>query len=215
MDPLIVVESTTHRYRTDALPALEGVELTIGRGEVTAVVGPSGGGKSTLLNLIGALDRPTAGAITAAGVRVDRLSAADAAVFRRGSVGFIFQFFLLIDDLTVLDNVRLPALLAGTPTADATRAATDLLERLGVAALRDRLPPSLSGGERQRVAIARAVINRPPIVLADEPTGALDTHNGEVVGDVLRDLGRAGHAVLLATHDRGLAGRIADRVIQL
>jgi putative ABC transport system ATP-binding protein len=215
MEPIITLENASRRYGLDPRPALDGVTLELRRGETTAVVGPSGGGKSTLLNLIAGLDRPTDGRVTVDGVRVDRLSPTEAARFRRRSVGFIFQFFLLLDDLSVLDNVALPAILAGGRRSEANRRASDLLEVLGITHLADRSPGTLSGGERQRVAIGRAVVNEPAVLLADEPTGALDSRNGEVVAHLLLDLHRAGQTVVLATHDRALADRIANREVVL
>ena len=148
-------------------------------------MGPSGSGKSTLLNLIGGLDRPTNGTITLAGERIDRLSETGMARCRRRQIGMIFQFFNLLDDLTVADNVLLPAQLAGVPRSQARARARDLLAALHIERLRDAYPGRLSGGERQRVAIARALVNRPAVLLADEPTGALDTATGEEIGRLL------------------------------
>ena len=151
-------------------------------------MGPSGSGKSTLLNLIAGLDRPTSGAVTVAGERIDRLSETGAARFRRQQVGMIFQFFNLLDDLTVVDNVLLPAQLGGLRASKARARADELLATLEIERHRDSYPGRLSGGERQRVAIARALINRPALLLADEPTGALDTATGEEIGELLLDL---------------------------
>ncbi len=175
MDELIRLSEVTKRYDDDGQPAVDGVSLEIAAGEAVAVMGPSGSGKSTLLNLIAGLDRPTSGAVTVAGQRIDKLSETGVARFRRDQVGMIFQFFNLLDDLTVMDNVLLPAQLTGMPRAKARARAAELLAALRIERHRDAYPGRLSGGERQRVAIARALVNRPALLLADEPTGALDT----------------------------------------
>jgi len=215
MDTLICLRGVTKRYDTQAQPALDSVDLDIERGRITAIMGPSGCGKSTLLNLIGGLDRPTAGEVTVGGVRVDRLSESAAARFRRSNVGFVFQFFHLLDDLSVRDNVAVAALLAGRSRSDAERQADEMLAQLGLADGRGRFPSTLSGGERQRLAIARAVINRPAILLADEPTGALDRRNGEMALALLEDLNRRDQTILLVTHDEHLAERTAHRIVRL
>jgi putative ABC transport system ATP-binding protein len=182
MDALVQLKGVTKRYGDDGPPAVDRVSFEVEPGEAVAIMGPSGSGKSTLLNLIAALDRPTSGAVVVAGVRVDSLSERAAARYRRLHVGMIFQFFNLLEDLTVADNVRLPAQLAGTP-AEETRARCDqLLARLRIERYRNSYPSRLSGGERQRVAIARALMNRPALLLADEPTGALDTSTGDEIG---------------------------------
>jgi putative ABC transport system ATP-binding protein len=178
-------------------------------------MGPSGSGKSTLLNVLAGLDRPTAGSVTVGGTELNRLSEAALARHRRTRVGMIFQFFNLMNNLSALDNVLLPAQLCGMAPARAKAAAMDLLERLGVAGLADRYPARLSGGERQRVAIARALVNHPPLLLADEPTGALDSRAGDEVIAVLRDLNRAGQTIVFVTHDARLARSIADDIVQL
>jgi putative ABC transport system ATP-binding protein len=178
-------------------------------------MGPSGCGKSTLLNLIGALDRPTSGEIRVGKTRVDRLSGAEAARFRRGEVGFVFQFFHLLEDLTVAENVALVALLAGRTRHEADQLAHEMLSQLGLASYGRRSPAALSGGERQRLAIARAVVNRPGVLLADEPTGALDRRNGENALALLEDLNRRGQTIVLVTHDERLAERAAHRIVRL
>jgi putative ABC transport system ATP-binding protein len=178
-------------------------------------MGPSGSGKSTLLNLIAGLDRPTSGTVTVAGERVDALSETGVARFRRRHIGMIFQFFNLLDDLTVADNVLLPAQLAGVARAQARSRVDELLAALRIERHRDAYPGRLSGGERQRVAIARALVNRPALLLADEPTGALDTATGEDIGELLLDLNRTGQSLVLVTHNPGLAARYASRTIQL
>ena len=215
MDALIEVSDVTKRYGSGAQPAVDGVTLQVAPGEAVAVMGPSGSGKSTLLNLIAGLDRPTAGAVTVAGQRIDRLSETALARFRRQQVGMIFQFFNLLDDLTVLDNVLLPAQLAGLSRGQARARAIELLGTLGIARHRDAYPGRLSGGERQRVAIARALVNRPALLLADEPTGALDTATGEEIGELLRELNRTGQTLVLVTHNPELAAQYASRTVQL
>jgi len=215
MDALISLDDVTKRYDNGARPALDGVRLEVATGESVAVMGPSGSGKSTLLNLVAGLDRPTSGTVTVAGQRIDRLSETGVARLRRRRIGMIFQFFNLLDDLTVADNVLLPAQLAGLPRADARARADELLAALRIAQHAGAYPARLSGGERQRVAIARALVNRPALLLADEPTGALDTATGEQIGDVLLDLNRAGQTLLLVTHNPGLAARYAARTVQI
>ena len=215
MPPLITLRDVTKRYDPSGRPALDGVDLDIEAGRITAVMGPSGGGKSTLLNLIGGLDRPTIGEIVVTDVRVDRLSESGAARFRRATVGYVFQLFHLLDDLTVADNVAIPALLAGVGRAQAADRAEELLNQLGLAAKAGSFPATLSGGERQRVAIARAIVNRPAVLLADEPTGALDRSNGESALALLEDLNRRGQTIVVVTHDERLAEQRAHRVIQL
>jgi putative ABC transport system ATP-binding protein len=210
---LVCVTDVTKRYGGGGLPALDGVSLEVSRGEAVAVMGPSGSGKSTLLNLIAGLDKPTSGTVTVAGQRVDAMSETRVARFRRRHIGMIFQFFNLLDDLTVADNVLLPAQLAGTPRRQARARAGELLERLGIDRYANSYPGRLSGGERQRVAIARALVNSPALLLADEPTGALDTANGEAIGRLLLDLNADGQTLILVTHSPELAARYAQRTI--
>ena len=205
-DPLIEVSQVTKRYDGGGQPAVDGVSLTVAEGEAVAVMGPSGSGKSTLLNLIAGLDRPTSGTVTVAGERIDRLSETGVARFRRRQIGMIFQFFNLLDDLTVADNVLLPAQLAGVPRAQARARADELLGALRIDQHRNAYPGRLSGGERQRVAIARALVNRPALLLADEPTGALDTATGEEIGELLLDL-QPVRADAGAGHPQPRAGR--------
>jgi putative ABC transport system ATP-binding protein len=215
MDALIRLEEVTKRYDGDAAPAVHGVGMQITPGESVAVMGPSGSGKSTLLNMIAGLDRPTSGTVTVAGERIDRLSETGVARFRRRQVGMIFQFFNLLDDMTVLDNVLLPAQLAGMPAAQARARADELLQVLRIVPHRNAYPARLSGGQRQRVAIARALVNRPALLLADEPTGALDTATGEEIGELLADLNSSGQTLILVTHNPDLAARYAARVIEI
>jgi putative ABC transport system ATP-binding protein len=212
-DALVSISGVTKRYVSTGRPALDGVSLEVAHGEAVAVMGPSGSGKSTLLNLIAGLDKPTSGSVAVAAQRVDSLSETRVARFRRQHIGMIFQFFNLLDDLTVADNVLLPAQLAGVRRTQARARAGELLERLGIARLANSYPGRLSGGERQRVAIARALINSPALLLADEPTGALDTANGEAIGQLLLDLNAGGQTLILVTHSPELAARYARRTI--
>ena len=215
MDTLISLRGASKRYEHTTQPALDAIDLDVEAGRVTAIMGPSGCGKSTLLNLVGGLDRPTGGEIVVAGVRVDRLSESAAARFRRTHVGFVFQFFHLLEDLSVRDNVAVAALLAGHSRSESESRSDELLAQLGLADHRRKFPATLSGGERQRLAIARAVVNRPAVLLADEPTGALDRRNGEMALALLEDLNRRGQTILLVTHDEPLAQRIAHRIVRL
>ena len=215
LDALIGLDEVTKRYDGDAAPAVDGVGMQIAPGESVAVMGPSGSGKSTLLNMIAGLDRPTSGTVTVAGERIDRLSETGLARFRRRQVGMIFQFFNLLDDMTVLDNILLPAQLAGMPTAKARARADELLQALRIGTHRNAYPARLSGGQRQRVAIARALVNRPALLLADEPTGALDTATGQEIGELLAGLNASGQNLILVTHNPDLALRYAARIIEI
>src|SRR5882757_9266016 len=214
-DDLIRLDNVTKTYQSGAPPALADLSMDVATGEVVAIMGPSGSGKSTLLNLIAGLDRPTAGTVTVAGRRIDNLSESGLARFRARHVGIIFQFFNLLDDLTVEDNVLLPAQLAGASRRRARAGAAELLARLGIDKQRDQYPARLSGGQRQRVAIARALVNSPELLLADEPTGALDTATGQEIGRLLTELNAAGQTLVLVTHDPALATRYAARTIRL
>lgn len=215
--PVIELRDVSRRYdsASDGPPALQDASLTVRAGEAVAILGPSGSGKSTLLNLIAGLDRPDAGTVTVDGVRVDGLGEAAAARFRRAKIGMVFQFFHLLDDLTVADNVMLPAQLAGMARGTAHRRAAELLEILGIDRHARACPGRLSGGERQRVAVARALMNRPPLLLADEPTGALDSASGNDVSALLRELHADGQTVVLVTHDEALAQACTTRTIHL
>ena len=215
MDSLISLSDVTKRYQGNGQPAVDRIHLEVAPGEAVAVMGPSGSGKSTLLNLIAGLDRPTSGTVTVAGQRIDTLSETGVARFRREQIGMIFQFFNLLDDLTVADNVLLPAQLTGIRRAPARARLDELLAALRIERHRDAYPARLSGGERQRVAIARALMNRPPLLLADEPTGALDTATGEQIGELLLDLNRSGQTMVLVTHNPDLAARYASRTVLL
>jgi len=212
--PVIELRDVGRAY-DEGPPALSGASLTVSPGDAVAIVGPSGSGKSTLLNLIAGLDRPDTGTVTVNGTRVDRLGETGAARYRRESVGMVFQFFNLLDDLTVADNVVLPSQLAGMQRAAASRRAAELLDALGIARHARAYPGRLSGGQRQRVAVARALMNRPPLLLADEPTGALDRASGEDVARLLRELNADGQTIVVVTHDLDLAKACTSRTIEL
>jgi putative ABC transport system ATP-binding protein len=212
--PLITISAVRKTYDAGR-PALDGLNLEIQAGEALAVLGRSGSGKSSLLNMIAGLDRPTEGSVVVDGLRIDQMSEAELARYRRDRVGMVFQFFNLLDDLTVDDNVLLPAQLAGMAGEEARRRAAELLEQLGIARHAKAFPGRLSGGERQRVAVARALMNRPPLLLADEPTGALDSASAADVRELLTALNRNGQTILLVTHDVALAKACATRTIEL
>ena len=209
------LDGVTKTDQPGAPAAVADVSLDVAAGEVVAIMGPSGSGKSTLLNLIAGLDRPTTGTVTVAGQRIDTLGEGALARFRARHIGIIFQFFNLLDDLTVEDNVLLPAQLAGASRRRARALARELLERMGIEPHRDAYHARLSGGQRQRVAIARALVNSPELLLADEPTGALDTATGQEIGRLLRELNAAGQTLVLVTHDPALAQRYAARTVAL
>jgi putative ABC transport system ATP-binding protein len=214
---MIALEGVTRRYKTaaGAFTALRDVDVSIDAGQLVAVVGKSGSGKSTLLNMIGGIDGPSAGSVKVAGTSLAGLGESKLAVWRGRTVGFVFQFFQLLPTLTAAENVMLPMDFCATFPAGARRPrAIELLTQFAVAAQADKLPSSLSGGEQQRVAIARALANRPPVVLADEPTGNLDSGNAHDVMSLFRGMADAGTTVVIATHDRDIAA-IADRVIKL
>jgi putative ABC transport system ATP-binding protein len=194
--------------------AVDDVDLDVASGETVAVMGPSGCGKSTLLHLLGGLDRPTAGEIWLAGQRVDHQTERALARLRRNAVGFVFQAFHLMDELTAVENVELPALLAGQPARAARRRASGLLDRVGLADRARFLPSALSGGQRQRVAIARALVSDPQVVLADEPTGNLDSQATVEVLRLFEDLHTAGQTLVIVTHDSRIAAT-ADRLISM
>ncbi|HLU71469.1 MAG TPA: ABC transporter ATP-binding protein [Nonomuraea sp.] len=194
------------------VPALRGVTLAVGRGELVAVMGPSGCGKSTLLNLAGGLDRPTSGSVSVEGS--DLAGVRDRAALRRGAVGYVFQDLNLIPSLTAAENVMLPRELDGVRAGRAREEAEAVLREVGVGEAADRFPGELSGGQRQRVAIARALVGERRLLLADEPTGALDTATGDDILRLLRERCDAGAAVLLVTHEPRYAGW-ADRVVYL
>jgi len=215
MNALVNLTDVTKRYDSDAAPAVDQVSIAVAQGEAVSIMGPSGSGKSTLLNLIAGLDRPTSGEVRVGGHRVDTLSETGVARFRRHQVGMIFQFFNLLEDMTVADNVILPAQLAGMKTKAARARTRELLAALRMERHADAYPARLSGGQRQRVAIARALVNRPPLLIADEPTGALDSATGEEIGELLLDLNESGQTLILVTHNPDLAARYTRRVIQI
>jgi ABC-type lipoprotein export system ATPase subunit len=194
--------------------AVNGVDLAVAAGETLAVMGPSGCGKSTLLHLLGGLDRPSAGEVWLAGQRIDQLGERALARLRRHAVGFVFQAFHLMDELTAAENVELPALLAGRSPRTARQQAASLLERVGLADRMRFLPPALSGGQRQRVAIARALVSEPKVVLADEPTGNLDSAAALEVLRLFDELHAAGQTLVIVTHDSRIAAT-ADRMISM
>ncbi|MEV0368762.1 ABC transporter ATP-binding protein [Streptomyces sp. NPDC050636] len=203
----------THRPEGSApVHAVRGVDLSIERGEFVAITGPSGAGKSTLLHLLGGLDRPDSGSIWLDGRQVDSYSEARWAVLRRNHIGIVFQFFNLVSNLSVADNVELPALLAGSSPRKARADRAELLEELGLAGKENVAPGELSGGEQQRVALARALVNAPSLLLADEPAGSLDSKGTREVLRLLARFHQRGQTILLVTHDARMASA-ADRVI--
>jgi putative ABC transport system ATP-binding protein len=212
----LVVRGLRRTYDADAAPvrALRGVDLVVGEGEFVALMGPSGSGKSTLLHLLAGLEPADEGSIELAGVRLETLDAAGLARLRRRHVGLVFQFFHLIDHMSALENVALAALVAGAKPAEATSRARDLLDKLGLLDKSGELPAALSGGQRQRVAIARALANRPTLLLADEPTGALDSEGAAEVLALFGRLHRAGQAILMVTHSPEVAAA-AERLITM
>jgi putative ABC transport system ATP-binding protein len=194
--------------------ALRGIDLELAKGEFVAVMGPSGCGKSTLLNLVAGLDTPSGGEIVLGGEPLGGKDESQLAHMRRRHVGFVFQFFNLLEDTSALENVALPAVIAGAPRRDAERRARDLLDLLSLTDKAEELPGVLSGGQRQRLAIARALANEPTLLLADEPTGALDTAGGLEVLELFRRLHVGGQAILLVTHDERVA-QAANRVVRM
>lgn len=217
--PLLVLDSVTKSYPTASggapLVILQDASLDVARGESVAILGPSGAGKSTILNLLGGLDRPDRGRVCFDGRDLGGLSETDLARFRNRSVGFVFQQHHLLPHATVLENVLIPALADGGPVPDAVvQRARRLLERVGVAERMDHLPGRLSGGERQRVALVRALVNEPAAILADEPTGALDTATASEVARLLLELNReTGVTLLVVTHSADLAARCGRRLV--
>ena len=216
MPPLIHIEGLSKVFYADDIEthALDNVHLDIEEGEYVSIAGPSGCGKSTLLSILGLLHAPTAGDYTLNGTPVAQLSTVDRARIRNREVGFIFQSFNLIGDLTVEENVELPLTYRGMPTSERRERTQKALERVGMSHRMKHYPGQLSGGQQQRVAVARAIVGDPSIVLADEPTGNLDSRNGEVVMSLLRELNRDGATICMVTHDPRYA-RNADRTVHL
>ena len=197
-----------------AVDAVRGVDLDVGRGEFVAVMGPSGSGKSTLLSLLGALSTPSGGSYTVDGADISTLDSEQCADFRRDTLGFVFQSFHLLPALTLMENVMLPLAVTSGSRAEKTARARAALERVGLSGKEDRLPGEVSGGEAERAAVARAIVNRPPLLLADEPTGNLDSHNGHRVMELLEDLSRDGVTVVMVTHSSECAS-YAHRILHM
>ena len=197
------------------LQVIKGIDLTINQGEIVSIVGPSGAGKTTLLQIIGTLDRPDSGRVLFGGIDVSVYNEKQLSTFRNQHVGFVFQFHQLLPEFTAVENVMMPALINGAGMADARRRAMEMLDYLGLTARASHKPSELSGGEKQRVAVARALVNRPQVILADEPSGSLDTQNKEELHSLFFDLRRElGQTFIIVTHDESLAA-ITDRTIRL
>ena len=212
---MITLTNLEKVYRTKEIEtvALENVNLTVDKGEFLSIMGPSGCGKSTLLNIMGLLDQPTRGTVEIAGVQTASMDDKQLAAFRNKTLGFVFQSFHLINSLNVIDNVELPLLYRKMAAKERTRLAKEVLERVGLSHRMRHMPTQLSGGQCQRVAIARAIVGNPEIILADEPTGNLDSKNGKEVMELLNELNKEGTTIVMVTHsqhDAGFAGRIIN-----
>lgn len=214
--PVLTIEGVRKTFEADQAPvrALRGLDFTLARGEFVAVMGPSGCGKSTMLNLVAGLDSVDEGTVVLDGEQIHAMSEDDLARMRRRHVGIVFQFFNLLEGMTVLENVALPAMIAGLKRKPAETRARDLLDLLGLADKSKHLPGVLSGGQRQRLAIARALANEPTLVLADEPTGALDSDGGQEILELFRRLHAEGQTILMVTHDDEVAAA-ADRIVRM
>lgn len=214
--PAVEVTAVYRTFDQETAPvrALRGADLTIRQGEFVAVMGPSGCGKSTMLNLVAGLDVPDEGEVVIAGESLIARSESELAIMRRRHIGIVFQFFNLLEGMTVLENVVMPAVIAGTRRRAAESRANDLLDLLGIGDKAKQSPEVLSGGQRQRLAIARALANEPTVLLADEPTGSLDSDGGAEVLELFRRLHRGGQTILLVTHDRPVADA-AERIVQM
>lgn len=210
---MIEIKNITKRF--DSLEVLKGVDITIPDHEIVSMVGASGAGKTTLLQIVGTLEKPTSGSILFDGKRVDNLPDKEMAGFRNANIGFVFQFHQLLPEFTALENVMIPAMIGGCRSRDAEKRASQLLDYLGLTNRCSHKPAQLSGGEKQRVAVARALVNNPAVVLADEPSGSLDTHNKTELHNLFFDLRREfGHTFVIVTHDETLAN-LSDRTIRL
>ena len=197
------------------LQVLKGIDLIINKGEVVSIVGPSGAGKTTLLQIMGTLDKADAGSVVINGVEVGKLKEKELSAFRNKQIGFVFQFHQLLPEFTALENVMIPALIAGTSSGEAMQRAKDALEMMGLAERASHKPAELSGGEKQRVAVARALINHPAVIFADEPSGSLDSKNKEELHQLFFDLReKLGQTFVIVTHDEGLA-QLTDRTIHM
>ncbi|MDZ4692844.1 ABC transporter ATP-binding protein [Terricaulis sp.] len=207
MAALISAQKLTKHYRMgdETVHALDGVSFDVARGDYCAIVGPSGSGKSTMMNIIGGLDTPTEGRIVIDGNDIGEMSDENLAVFRNRTIGFVFQSFNLLPRMTALENVELPMIYGGVPPAERRERAAALLTRVGLGQRMDHRPTQLSGGQQQRVAIARALAGQPPLILADEPTGALDTNTGIEILALFRELNREGVTIVIVTHDHEVA----------
>src|SRR5690242_15642371 len=208
-DAVLELEEVTKVYGEEPpVLALQGVSFTVARGELVAIVGPSGSGKSTLLHVVGTLERPTTGVVRISGVDAARLRDRELSQLRAREIGFVFQQFFLAEHATVRENVAVGLLYAGVPAAERYRRADETLERVGLSERAKFKPTKISGGERQRVAIARALVGRPAIILADEPTGNLDSTTGASIMELIRELNAAGATIIMITHDAGLADQM-------
>ncbi|HUO70711.1 MAG TPA: ABC transporter ATP-binding protein [Solirubrobacteraceae bacterium] len=216
MDAVLRATNLRKTFASDTVPvrALRGVDLRVARGEFVAIMGPSGCGKSTLLSLVAGLDVPSSGEVVVAGVKLAGRSESELARMRRAHIGIVFQFYNLLEDTPALEQVALAATLAGEPRREAQARARELLELLGLADRARQFPDALSGGERQRLAIARALANRPTLLLADEPTGALDSESGAGVLELFRRLHASGQTIVLVTHDPAVAA-VASRTVRM
>ena len=210
---MITINGITKSF--GSLQVLKGIDLHIEKGEVVSIVGPSGAGKTTLLQIIGTLDRPDSGSVHVDSIDVTSLSQKKLSDFRNRHIGFVFQFLQLLPEFTAIENIMIPAYIAGTSNKEARRRATELLDFMGLSDRATHKPNELSGGEKQRVAVARALVNNPAVILADEPSGSLDTKNKAELHQLFFDLrDRFGQTFVIVTHDEGLAG-ITDRTIHL
>ena len=210
---MIKLEGITKSF--GSLQVLKGIDLEINKGEIISIVGPSGAGKTTLLQIMGTLDEPDAGVVQIDGTVVSRMKEKELSAFRNKNIGFVFQFHQLLPEFTALENVMIPALIAGVSSKEAHERAMKILDFMGLVDRVSHKPNELSGGEKQRVAVARALINDPAVILADEPSGSLDTHNKEDLHQLFFDLrDRLGQTFVIVTHDEGLA-KITDRTVHI